>query len=489
MQLTRIQLLKWLEYASVVIMTLAVLLLPVTTQPVLSRLMGYSLVAPPSIILVALVGIIWLPVFIIKGGKLPAETRPFIAFILVALFSSLAAFFIKFPVYQKFTALDTEKEALLTFMIAIGVYFLFALWFRTLKHLSFAAVLINVSGLILVVWCLAQLYVILVRGGEYPGWMVRIQFWVSVRSLLDHTFLTRVGGFAYEPSWLAHQLNIIFIPFWFAATITGYSSVRKLGRISMENILLFGAILALVFSFSRIGLLALVLMFAYALWRLQIHGISWIQKRYNLTLSWWERALIVVGMLIVYVVLLFAILIFMARIDPRFERLMSLEEIPLNFFELASRVNFAERVVYWANGFQTFARYPLLGVGLGNTGFFFPQNLPVIASRLNEIIYVLTTEYYLPNVKSFWVRLLSETGLVGFSLFCTWFYVLWRGGKHLERQTSREYRLFGWMAFFVIVAFLAEGFSIDSFALPYLWVSLGVVTAASTIARHSPKTA
>ena len=293
-------------------------------------------------------------------------------------------------------------------MIAIGVYFLFALWFRTLKHLSFAAVLINVSGLILVVWCLAQLYVILVRGGEYPGWMVRVQFWVSVRSLLDHTFLTRVGGFAYEPSWLAHQLNIIYIPFWFAATITGYSSVRKLGRISMENILLFGAILALVFSFSRIGLLALVLMSAYALWRLHIHGISWIQKRYNLTLSWWKRALIVVGMLVVYAVLLFAILIFMARIDPRFERLMALEEIPLNFFELASRVNFAERVVYWANGFQTFARYPLLGVGLGNTGFFFPQHLPVIASRLNEIIYVLTTEYYLPNVKSFWVRLVKR---------------------------------------------------------------------------------
>jgi hypothetical protein len=72
---------------------------------------------------------------------------------------------------------------------------------------------------------------------------------------------------------------------------------------------------------------------------------------------------------------------------------------------------------------------------------------------------------------------------MGFSLFCTWFYVLWRGGKFLERQASHEFRLYGWMAFFVIVAFLAEGFSIDSFALPYLWISLGVVTAASAVAR------
>jgi hypothetical protein len=487
MLLIRTQLMKWLEYLSAVIMMLAILLLPVTTQPALSRLMGDALVAPPSIILIALAGVIWVPVFIFKGGKFPAETRPFIAFMVVAFISSLAAFFINFPAYQNFTALDTEKEALLTFVIGIGVYFISALWFGTLKKINFAAVMINVSGLLVVAWCLMQLFVILARGGAYPGWMVRIQFLASVRSLLDHTFLTRVGGLAYEPSWLAHQLNILYIPFWFAATITGYSSVRKLGRFSLENVLLCGAILAVLFSFSRIGMLALVLMLAYALWRLHIHGISWIEKRYNLTLSLWKRLLVVVGMLAAYAVVLFIILSLMARIDPRFGKLMSLEDIPLNFFELASRVNFAERVVYWANGFQTFVRYPLLGVGLGNTGYFFAQHLPVIADRLNEIMYVLTYEYYLPNVKSFWVRLLSETGLIGFSLFCTWFYVLWHGGKNLERHERQELRLFGWMAFFVIVSFLAEGFSIDSFALPYLWVSLGVVTASSALARQKLK--
>jgi hypothetical protein len=245
---------------------------------------------------------------------------------------------------------------------------------------------------------------------------------------------------------------------------------------------------AMVFSFSRIGLLALFFMIAYALWHLHIKGIAWIQRRYNWKLSFWKRLLVVAGMLVFYGVMLLVILSFMGRFDQRFERLLSLQDINLNLFELALRVDFAERVVYWANGLQTFARYPLLGVGLGNTGFFFAQHLPVIAGALNEITYVLTYEYYLPNVKSFWVRLLSETGLIGFSLFCTWFYILWRGAKHLERQANHEFRLFGWMAFFVIVAFLAEGFSIDSFALPYMWVSLGMVTAASAIARKKSQT-
>jgi hypothetical protein len=475
--------LKWLEAVSLVLMSLVILLLPVTSQPALSRLMGHSLVAPPALLLIALLGLLWLPVFFIRGGRLPAETRPFIAFILTALISSLAAFFIKFPVYRNFMALDAEKDALLTFMIAIGVYFLFALWFRSQNQLKLAALLINISGLVLVTWCLAQLYVILAKGGDYPGWMVRIQFWVSVRSLLDHTFLTRIGGFAYEPSWLAHQLNILFIPFWFAATITGYSSIRKLVGISLENVLLVGAVAAMLFSFSRVGLLALIFMTAYALWRFHVFWISRIQDRHHWKFSFWVRSLVIVGLLVVYALTLLAILAVMGRIDARFARILSLGDIPPNFFELVYRVGFAERVVYWVNGFQTFVRYPFLGVGLGNTGFFFAQHLPVIASRLNEIIYVLTYENYLPNVKSLWMRLLSETGLVGFSFFCTWLFVLWKAGKHLEHHSMQVLRLFGWMVFFVITAFLAEGFSIDSFALPYVWVSLGIATAASVLAR------
>jgi hypothetical protein len=40
------------------------------------------------------------------------------------------------------------------------------------------------------------------------------------------------------------------------------------------------------------------------------------------------------------------------------------------------------------------------------------------------------------------------------------------------------------MAVLVILVFLVEGFSVDSFAMPYLWVSLGLATAASVMARN-----
>jgi hypothetical protein len=477
--------LHWLEISSVILIAMAILLLPVTTQPQLHLLMRYALVSPPSLVVVALVGIIWLPNYFLRRGKLPVEAKPFLAFIVVAIISSLVAFFYKMPPYRSVTILSAEIDAFLTLAIASGVFIVFAVWFREIKHLRLAALMINLGGLILILWSLAQLYVILARGGGYFGWMVRIQFWLSKKSLLDHVYMDRVGGFAFEPSWLAHQLNVLYIPFWFAATVTGYSSIRKIWRISLENILLVLAIIVMFFSFSRIGVLAFFFMAGYAAWRLQNYLVGSVQKRAGITLPVWARGLVNLGLVIVYAAIVFGVLWLMARFDNRIADIFKLDGIPADIFTLAFKINLAERVVYWANGLLVFAQYPVLGVGLGNVGFFFKQNFPVIANRLNEILYVVTFENYLPNVKSIWMRILGETGLVGFSLFCTWLFVLWKAGKALGKQQETLLRLFGWMGLFVIIAFTAEGFSIDSYALPYLWVSLGLVTAASAIARKS----
>ena len=47
------------------------------------------------------------------------------------------------------------------------------------------------------------------------------------------------------------------------------------------------------------------------------------------------------------------------------------------------------------------------------------------------------------------------------------------------------FRTIGWSGLFVLVAFIIEGFSTDTFALPYLWVSLGIVSAAGALLRIS----
>jgi O-antigen ligase len=145
---------------------------------------------------------------------------------------------------------------------------------------------------------------------------------------------------------------------------------------------------------------------------------------------------------------------------------------------------FAERYVYWVTGWRIFNDHPLLGVGLGNAGLYFLKYLPSYGWVLAE---VMESIYRLPaimNIKSFWVRILAETGLAGFATFASWYAILWQTSRFLEANKQKLMSMLGLAGQLVLVAFIAEGFSIDTFALPYLWLALGFISAAGMLARR-----
>jgi hypothetical protein len=161
--------------------------------------------------------------------------------------------------------------------------------------------------------------------------------------------------------------------------------------------------------------------------------------------------------------------------------------LTLNDYTLISfgvRFFFLERVVYWLTGLNIFTHYPWFGVGLGNAGFFFPRFLPFAGWSSLEVRDVLLRFVEMPNIKSFWIRLLAETGLVGFAFFWAWAVTLWRSAANTatsQRPILRSAGLFGQLS---LLAFLAEGFSIDSFAMPYLWITAGLISAVGLINRR-----
>jgi hypothetical protein len=48
----------------------------------------------------------------------------------------------------------------------------------------------------------------------------------------------------------------------------------------------------------------------------------------------------------------------------------------------------------------------------------------------------------------------------------------------LNKKDDRFAKFIGWMGLFAFSAFFIEQLSLDSFALPYFWVSFGIVAAA-----------
>lgn len=478
-----------------------ILLLPITSFPLLSRLAGNTMVAPASILPVGFLVLFWLLPYLLKKGTLPRETVPFILFVSIAIVASAFAFFLLIPSYKMGTVFKEETKALLALMIGAAFYFTASAWL-TSSHskLTFTLKLIDISGGIMLVWSAVQGIFIYVFHNNYPELIVRLQSFFSIRGL----FRGRMTGFAFEPSWLAQQLNLFYLPFWLAASLTGQSAFSfRLWKFRLENLLLVvGAVI--LFLSSRIGTLSFLAVLAFLGAYFNIALAGWVQKWVlehlvrlssilRRILSYLLPVVFLIAFLATYALIASALVYALSHVDWRLGRffeitsLAKLKSITANIYIFFNYLTFVERYVYWVGGWNVFSVHPLVGTGLGNAGFYFQSAVPVYGWSQPEVVSIFYHSTVVPNIKSLWVRLLAETGIAGFSAFITWCYLLLRSGWSLKRSTSWLNRTVGWFGIFVLLALVFEGFSTDTFALPYLWISLGIVSAAGALWRASSK--
>ena len=173
------------------------------------------------------------------------------------------------------------------------------------------------------------------------------------------------------------------------------------------------------------------------------------------------------------------IIIIYSRFDPRMINLFSFsfnQDNPL--LRYFNELKFGDRVVYWLTGWNIFNKYPIFGVGLGNAGFYFPQNIPAYGWSLLEVRSLIYRSHVLLNIKSLWFRLLAETGIVGFSLFIGWIISLFDNLIKKYESFGAIERTLGLAGILVVLGLIFEGLSIDSFAMPYWWISLGLAVSS-----------
>lgn len=468
---------------------LLILALPFTSLPLVQRLSGSTMVAPAAGLVLPLLVLAWLVPHVLRGGRLGSQSLPLLAFISAALLSAGAAFFLAIPSYRGINLARSEVEALVTLGMGACFYLVVAAWAVRVERLSFLLRWVNWTGLVVVVWSLLQA-LIFRQLHIFPEWMQQFQSMFVTTEL----YAARVNGFAFEPSWLAHQLNMLYLPWWLAAAARGASVHRlRLGPLTFERILLLGGVLALVLSVSRIGLLGFLLMIAFLL----LLGALWLVGRLEGRLlarslltgmrrglaSFGLRALLLLGLLAVSLGMFLAAGYGLSRFDPRMASLFDLQSLRTKSFTYyANQLVFAERIIFWDAGWQIFNQYPLLGVGPGNSGFYFMDNLSAFSWHLTEVRTLMYHQNVLPNIKSLWVRLLAETGLVGFACFSTFLAMHWHSANWLRRGDGLPATI-GLAGLLVLVGLLTEGFSVDTFGLPYYWVSLGLVAGACSTTR------
>jgi O-antigen ligase len=151
-------------------------------------------------------------------------------------------------------------------------------------------------------------------------------------------------------------------------------------------------------------------------------------------------------------------------------------------------IAFGQRFLYWEAALEIFEEYPVFGVGMGNYALVFEQALPEVPLyRYPEILELITpekTQAVLLTPKNLFVRVLAETGLVGFAVFTGFLGVIVGESLRLWLSDEDELQFWGQAGVLGFAAVCLVGFSTDSFATPNMWVLFGLITAAGKGVRY-----
>jgi len=133
-----------------------VVFLPVTSMPLVVKLVRSDAVASPSILLLAVLMLVWFVPFLWTRGVLPRQSLPILAFVLVALVSTVLVNFKFIPPYKDISILRSSITSFATLGIGLSFYLTASVFPLSEQSLRRTMCWLNWSGLVLFAWSLCS---------------------------------------------------------------------------------------------------------------------------------------------------------------------------------------------------------------------------------------------------------------------------------------------------------------------------------------------
>jgi O-Antigen ligase len=450
--------------------------LPVTSFPFFPQAIGgEALVRPLSLYpLILLLPLVTLPALFRKS--LPRTLLALIPFIVLALVSSLVSLTQGIEPALGISVEARVLRAVITLGVGVAIYWTVTLLPRSSQDLRFTLRWLYIGFAIALLWGTLQAVYVVNFSPQYFDKIQHVQDFISIRKLIRN----RVSGMTYEPNWFAEQITFLLLPFLLSSVLSGYTVFRWRWRfLRLEWFLLAWAIALLPFTFSRAGVLNLVVVaFVGVLFLRFPHRGKAAQKAAPS-----HRFLRPVIEALVLMAAIAGISYYAGTKNEFFTRLWSYwEHKNATLSGYFDYIGFGARFTYSGTAFRTYEAYPLLGVGLGNYAFYFEQMLPdEPLAETPEVLRLVTPgagRDRLITSKNFYFRLLSETGILGTVAFFAFLIAVFGNVLYLRLGPDLEARFWGTAGLLGLIAFLLAAFSYDSFAIPNMWVVFGLGTAA-----------
>jgi O-antigen ligase len=312
---------------------------------------------------------------------------------------------------------------------------------------------------------------------------VTVTHWQRAFSMRELVKTNRVSGMAYEPAWLAGQIATVYLPWLFAALLTRW----RVTRFKWLEIALLGfAVLLLLATFSRGGLLtavgALALTFLFV-GRSELHAAwTWFVSGFRSGSNWLSR----VGIVLLFGGALVGAGLFLSQ-KGYITRLFSTRADSVEDFIIENSAG--ARAAYNFGALGAYEESPITGVGLGASGFYIYDHLPDWAlTTVPEIARQLSPENRLyPNPKNMYIRLLAETGLIGFFVFVAFLFAVLGDALQVLQSKTTLGRYLGIAGIFSWIAIALYNITQDSFATPNIWINFGILVGMTAVVQASEK--
>ncbi len=168
-------------------------------------------------------------------------------------------------------------------------------------------------------------------------------------------------------------------------------------------------------------------------------------------------------------------------------KLFSTRAENLEDFVIQNSAGAREAYIFGALG--AYEENPITGVGLGASGFYIYNHLPDWSlTTVPEIARQLSPDNRLyPNPKNLYIRLLAETGLIGFFVFIAFLFSVLGDALMALGSKSTFGRYLGIAGIFSWFAIALSNITQDSFATPDIWINFGIIVGMTAFLLESEK--